>query len=367
MLFDFEVEVFYKIGVRTMFDYSYNATVAKARAFYGKRLKEDDYRELLKKTTISEIAEYLKRDTHFSECLSSVDTNTVHRGYLEDILNREAFNEYVRLCNFQKLNKISFFNYRYINNEISVIVRCIIYINAGTSEKFLDTVSPYLAKHASFDMMKLAEVRSYDELLEVLEKTPYYEIIKDQKPDDNGNYDCTEIDTLLRTYYVDWVRNSIKRDFSGGVEKDMLEITGMLYDLSNIYNAFRYKAFSCADEKEISQILFPVASRISKTRFSELMNSESADEYINILKKTGYGRRMYENNPEISKSSLSHDIQILRNKLAKNYLRKTTNAAVSIYTILFLLTTEVKNINTIIEGVRYGVSAQEIEELLVIV
>ncbi|MBP0959498.1 MAG: V-type ATPase subunit [Oscillospiraceae bacterium] len=350
-----------------MIDYSYNATVAKARTFYGKRLKEDDYRELLKKTTIPEIAEYLKRNTHFSECLSNIDTASVHRGYLEDILNRETFNEYVRLCNFQKLNEISFFNYRYINNEITVILRCIIYINAGTSEKFIDTISPYLAKHASFDMMKLGEVRTYNDLLDILKKTPYYSIIKDQKPDDNGNYNCTEIDILLKTYYVNWVKEAIKRDFSGSVQKDMLEITGILYDLSNVYNAFRYKAFSGADYEEISHILFPVPSNITKFRFYELMNTNTAEEYIDVLKNTGYGRRMVAENSEISRASINHDIEILRNRFAKNYLRKSTNAAVSIYTILFLLTTEVKNIITIIEGIRYGVPVQSIEEMLVIV
>lgn len=350
-----------------MIDYSYNATVAKARTFYGKRLKEEDYRELLKKTTISEIAEYLKRNTHFSDCLSNIDTNSVHRGYLEDILNRETFNEYVRLCNFQKLNEISFFNYRYINSEINVILRCIIYINAGTIEKFIDTISPYLAKHASFDMMKLGEVRTYNDLLDILQKTPYYDIIKDQKPDDNGNYNCTEIDVLLKTYYVNWVKDAIKRDFSGSVQKDMLEITGTLYDLSNVYNAFRYKAFSGADYEEISHILFPVPSNIKKFRFYELMNTNTAEEYIDILKNTGYGRMMTVDNPDISRASINHDIEVLRNRFAKNYLRKSTNAAVSIYTILFLLTTEVKNIITIIEGIRYGVPAQSIEEMLVIV
>ena len=350
-----------------MIDYSYNATVAKARTFYGKRLKEDDYRELLKKTTIPEIAEYLKRNTHFSECLSNIDTSSVHRGYLEDILNRETFDEYVRLCNFQKLNEISFFNYRYINSEINVILRCIIYINAGTTEKFIDTISPYLAKHSSFDMMRLGEVRTYSDLLDILQKTPYYEIIKDQKPDDNGNYNCTEIDILLKTYYVNWVKDAIKRDFSGSVQKNMLEITGILYDLSNIYNAFRYKAFSGADYEEISRILFPVPSNITKFRFYELMNTNTAEEYIDVLRNTGYGRRMNAENPDISRSTINHDIELLRNRFAKNYLRKSTNAAVSIYTILFLLTTEVKNIITIIEGIRYGVPVQSIEEMLVIV
>ena len=50
---------------------SKNATVAKIRAVYGKRLKENDYYELSAKKKVSEAAEYLKRNTHFSAVLSS--------------------------------------------------------------------------------------------------------------------------------------------------------------------------------------------------------------------------------------------------------------------------------------------------------
>lgn len=39
---------------------SKNATVAKIRAVYGKRLKENDYYELSAKKKVSEAAEYLK-------------------------------------------------------------------------------------------------------------------------------------------------------------------------------------------------------------------------------------------------------------------------------------------------------------------
>ena len=39
---------------------SKNATVAKARAVYGKRLKESDYAELMSKKKVSEAAEYCK-------------------------------------------------------------------------------------------------------------------------------------------------------------------------------------------------------------------------------------------------------------------------------------------------------------------
>ncbi len=350
-----------------MLQHSLNATVAKARALYGKRLKEEDYKELLKKTSIAEIADYLKRETHFSECMSNIDINTVHRGYLEEILDRETLEEYVRLCKFQNLTKMDFFNYRVIINEISAIIRCVIYINAGHSEEFVNTLPMYMVQHASFDMTKLADAKTYGEMLEAIRKTPYYDIIKDEKPDEDGDYDCTGIDTKLRGYYVGWVTKAVKENFSGKNAKDLIGIISLMYDLNNIYNAFRFKAFSQADESEISEHILPVKSRIPSHKWKEMLNTEGADEYVSVLSETGFGRQMREANPDMSKSTIQYDILRLKSKYAKLYLRRTTNAAVSLYTILFLLSAEVKNITTIIEGVRYNVSPQEIERLLIIV
>ena len=353
--------------VKDVPDYSLNATVAKARTLYGKRLSVDDYKELLKKTSISEIADYLKRETHFSECMSNIDINTVHRGYLEEILNRETLEEYARLCKFQNLASIDFFNYRVIINEISAIVRCVTFINAGRSEEFLNTIPTYLIQHASFDMMKLAESRTYGEMLEALRKTPYYEILKNEKIDEDGNYDCTGIDTKLRAYYVNWVTTAVSKNFHGKDKKELLDIINILYDLTNVYNAFRFKAFSCAGEDEISEHLLPVRSRMSPMKKKELLEAENAEAYVEALSDTGFGRQMSEANPEMNRMTLQYDILRLKSKYAKLYLRRTTSPAVSIYTILFLLSAEVKNITTIIEGVRYGVPQQEIEKLLIIV
>ena len=46
--------------------FSRNATVAKIRAIYGKRLKPENYKELITKKSVSEVAESLKRNTRYS-------------------------------------------------------------------------------------------------------------------------------------------------------------------------------------------------------------------------------------------------------------------------------------------------------------
>ena len=43
---------------------NYNATVAKIMAIYGKRLKPQDYTEMMNRHNVSEVADYLKKNTY---------------------------------------------------------------------------------------------------------------------------------------------------------------------------------------------------------------------------------------------------------------------------------------------------------------
>ena len=49
---------------------SSNATVAKIRSLHGRMLTRDNYREILTKRSVPEIAEYLSTTRRFGELLS---------------------------------------------------------------------------------------------------------------------------------------------------------------------------------------------------------------------------------------------------------------------------------------------------------
>ena len=107
---------------------NYNATVAKIMAIYGKRLTQQDYLEMMSKQSVQEAAEYLKKNTHYSELLSSIDTNTIHRGMLENLLRRSVYDTYIRITGFEHISKEEFYNYKILQTEIDEILRCILYI-----------------------------------------------------------------------------------------------------------------------------------------------------------------------------------------------------------------------------------------------
>lgn len=315
---------------------------------------------------MSDVAEYLKRSTHYRNVLATVDTNTVHRGFLEELLRRDIFDTYISLCKFQHLDEIDFYRYLIVQEEIELIITCILHLNANMSEDFISSVPPYFIEYCSFDMLALAKARSFEEVLEVIRSTPYYDIIKDSQPDGNGLYNCSKIEVKLRTYYLTWLDKSIDKDFRGSTAKSLHHLVKTQIDLINVINSYRLKSFFDVTAEEIEEDMLPAYGRLSKQKQFALFEAKDADDYIRRLQKTYYGKQLELLNRSTEKPMLENSTHALRARYAKLALRSSQTAAISVYTILYLFEIELENIITIIEGIRYEVPTEYIQKLLII-
>lgn len=339
---------------------NYNATVAKVRAMYGKRITPQDYTEMMNKQTISEAAEYLKRNTHYSGALSAIDTNTVHRGMLENLLRRSVFEAYMKITGFERISKQEFYNYKIVQTEIDEILRCIRFINAR-SRKMIADVPIYMNSLTSFDLLELARITEFGELLAFLRKTPYCDVLKKVEVNGEGQVDVTKCETLLRSYYISLMKKSLhfrKRDaeqFVSLLESDV--------DLINVINAYRLTAFFGESEEVIEKDMLPFYGKLSAAKQKEIYSAPNSEEFIKKFSKTYYGKAMTENGYDIN--DIEHSARQLRHKYAKLALKRSSSAPLSVYAFIFLMEIEVQNIISIIEGIRYGVEAGKIASLII--
>lgn len=339
---------------------NYNATVAKIMAIYGKRIKPQDYTEMMNKQNVSEVAEYLKRNTHYSGLLSSIDTNTIHRGMLENLLRRSVFETYMRITGFEHISKQEFYNYKILQTEIDEILRCVRFINAK-SQKLITDVPIYINHLTSFDLLELAKITDFKELLTFLKKTPYYDVLKTIRPNDEGLVDVTKCETLLRSYYIERLKGSLHFKKS-----DVQQFTALLetdIDLINVINAYRLTAFFNESETEIEKDMLPFYGRLSAAKQKDIYSAPNSEEFIRRFSKTYYGKQMIENGYDIN--SLEQSAQRLRYKYAKLMLKRSASAPLSVYSYIFLLEIEVQNLISIIEGIRYGIEVNKIASLII--
>lgn len=339
---------------------NYNATIAKIMAIYGKRITPYDYSELMNKKSVADIAEYLKKNTYYSNLLSSVDTRTIHRGTLENMLKRSIFEKYIKITSFENISKQEFYNYKIIQTEIDEILRCIRHINAK-SDKLIADIPIYMNELTSFDLIELAKVSNFESLLDFLKKTPYYDVLRQIDVDKNGRVDVTRCETVLRTYYITRLKKSL--DFN---PNDVKQFTVMLesdIDLINIINAYRLKTFFDESEDTIEKDMLPFYGHISLQKQFDIYSAPTSEEFINRFAKSCYGKQMLQHNYSIN--DLEQSVQRLRYHNVKRMLKLSVSAPLSVYAFMFLLEIEVKNLISIIEGIRYGVEPNRIASLII--
>ena len=340
---------------------SMKATVTKIHAMHGKMLTKQNYTELLHKQTVNEIAVYLKKNTRYKDVLASIDTNTIHRGLLENLIRRKNFDTYVDLCNFQHLGDIPFFNYQVELEEIEQILSCILHINAGKTDDYIQTLPSYLIKHASFDLIELAKCKNVKDILKVVKGTVYYEDLKKVIPDDDGQIDSQRCEILLRTTYYENLFKIIDKDFKGETAKKLNRNIRTQIDLINFINAYRMKAFYKADIEEIKKYMFPYG-RMKKSQANSFYEAKTHEEMLSLFKKTIYANKITNFDSDI----LENNISLIRYKSASSSLQNAQSAPVALYSFTFLCDIEVMNIVSIIEGIRYQASPNFIEKLLII-
>ncbi|MGN0621014.1 MAG: V0D/AC39 family V-type ATPase subunit [Porcipelethomonas sp.] len=342
-----------------------NATVAKVRAVYGKRLTQADYSELESRKTVGDAAEYLKRNTYYSGVLANVDTASIHRGFLESLLNRAFYDRYEKLCRFQGLNEKPFYNFLLKRSEIRELLKALLFLNNDNEDVYIESMHAHLLKKAGFDLIELAKASDFSSVLKVIKHTPYYDVLKNIRPDADGHIPYTKCEVALRTYYHKWLLETAVKEFHGSTESALTDQIKVQTDVINLINAYRMKKFFGASAKEIREFMIPFHGRLSAEKQDQLYESETAEDYLRMLSKTSYGRHMEFIDENMSSEQFERELVKVRCAAAKRSLMFSDNAAVSIYSFMYLSEIELNNIISIIECIRYKKSVNYMENIIV--
>lgn len=342
-----------------------NATVAKMHAVYGKRLRQEDYLALLACPTVSDAAVYLKNHTYFHRTLEGIDTSFIHRENLENILLRSLMDNYFRILDFENIGGDEFYSYKTVKTEIDEILICIQCLNAGTSDH-ITTLPIYMNKFTSFNLLELAKVSSFSELLSLTEKTPYADILREFAPKNTGereeHIDYAGCELKLRTYYYKRLLRSLKA-FGSETRTQLKDFIAMQIDIINIINSYRMKKFFSADAEGIRARMIPIYLRVSEEKMDALYSAHDEKDFREQLSSTYYGREMTGGGIDISDTE--NALAKLRFIRARSAFGRAFSAPVCFYTFNCLAETEVKNIIRIIEGIRYGLPSKDISELII--
>ncbi len=339
---------------------SSNAILAKARTMYGRRLTDKDYEDLLACKTVPEVASYLKSQTVYSEILSGLNENEVHRGQLEILLRKKLFFEKVSLARFD-MNSEKFLSVYFINRmEVEQIMRCISLFSIGRVSEYAYEMPIFFDKHTNLNLKAFSEITSLEELCDILGNTKYSKIIRQLIPQGDEQLDVPKIETALYTYLFDQLFESINKNTRGSEKKELLSLLNAIIDFRNFVRISRLKLSYHASEEYVRSMLFPYG-RLSKAQINSMLQCESSNELMNNLKGTYIGKSL----SRAEYSTQSQMVIALNAIYCKKNIRLSVNASVVMLSYIFLSEIELSNIINLIEGTRYGMSEEEKSRLLV--
>lgn len=344
--------------------YSDNAIMAKVRALYGKRLTANDYEQLLAKKSVSELAAYLKKETYYGENLQEVKEDLIHRGQLEDLVRRRVLNSYLSLMKYSYQETL-FFRMYVMQSEVRQLLMFIRLINSGSTAKYIVTLPVYLAKHMSFDLFALADVRSYDDLLSVLERSPYYRIVAHFRPKGALHLiDITACECAMLTFYYETMLEQTAREYSGDTRASLQTLLYQQVNLHNISVIYRMRRYLKVPREMIEARVVRIEGADNRL-IDRLLEAPDLQAVQDLLTKARAlrGSAIDWNAPV---RELSNQMEDSRVHICQKLFRFSRHPVVVVVSYMTLLEEEISDIVSITEGIRYGVPPAEIKKLLVL-
>lgn len=339
--------------------YSTNATAAKIRAIHGNMFTADNYRELMSRRSVPEAAEYLARSVRFKDAFREVDPNTVHRGFLEELLYRQNFNTYIRLCGFQGLDKLPFYNFLIRKREVECILSIINSINSSLENPSPSDIPGYVIKHSQIDLLEISRAESFADLLKMLKGTPYYRTLVKVPLREDGSADYTECELRLRSEYFSDVLRQVREGFPKSDAQELTDLILAEIDGRNIINAYRMKAFFGFSPEEIERRSLKF-TKLGKNRMERFFGCESPQQMLEWIDRSVYGGSSADTD------NIEVKINRVKARRLSSKIARSSSTPVVMYAFIQLCDIEVSNIVHIIEGIRYGADPALIQSQLVI-
>lgn len=341
--------------------FSSNAILAKSRAMYGKRLSTQNYNDLLNCKSVGEIASYLKTRTFYSDIFEGVTPSAIHRGQLEVLLNKHVFKQYEILSKYELSIGQDFYKYFITRNDIEMILTCVRLLNTGNPEDYLLYMPIFFEEHTGINQFELSKVRSINDLLEALNGTEYKGILSPYVKNFDMITGKLSVEAAFNRYKYLKLKELVESGYKGKRTDQVLEVLKIQNDVRTIINIYRLKKLHGADKELIKRFIIPEVSRMSVKQLEMLTDTPNAEDMLELLNKTDYGKGLNIPNFEYIEDAAQRYLY----KWNLKSLRFSSNPTVVMFCFIFLLENEISNVTHIIEGIRYKVSTNDLKNILI--
>ncbi|MCU6746147.1 V-type ATPase subunit [Faecalicatena acetigenes] len=333
---------------------AYSGIVTKIRAMEAKLLTPAQFEEIANLSNVLEVVSYLKEHSAYTEVLSALDDDKLHRGNIEKVLIQSLYHDYSKIYRFCGQTQRRFLKLYLKRYEIDLINYCLrIVINHYRQPFDLYYKKAFFDHYSQISIEKLVTSRTTDELIENLKDTEYYAPLK--KIQESQHISLFDYELTLDLYYF----STLWKERKKVLKKSDLELftkdCGSKIDLLNLQWIYRAKKYYQIQPADIYLMLIPIQYKIHVAQMKELVETASLEEFMQALEKTSYARHYnFKQNLTIE--------QMYNECLHRLYLidrRRNPYSIAAINTYLFLKEEELNKLTTAMECIRYSLTPGE--------
>lgn len=340
-----------------------NAVIAKAKAVCGNSLKAEDYTQMSAKENVAGVCAYLKQTARYGKVLASVNAQTVHRGQLESMLRRAVYDIFERFHTFDHTESRVFFKYIVMQLEIEQILSALQSVAGGVSMNYIAALPMFVIKYSQIDLAAIGLAENFAEAAELFRGTVYEKILCPEliEAEHTGRLNVCNIERRLYTEYYMKMLKMVENTYKGSEKKELKRLILGAIDMRNVVTLYRYTRIFKSDTQDAKEALIPFKRRLSDETIERLAAQSDISKIAAELDSLGYGLHSQE---------IPATVEVLTGRINSDYLKKLLRLSKSSSAVYFsfmeLLSIELKNIKTIIEGIRYEIDGSAILEMLVV-
>lgn len=335
---------------------AYSGITTKIRAMKGNLISDAQFEEIAGLNSIPELIVYLQRFPAYSTLFGDVDSNNVHRGYMEWLLNFSTYRDYTKLYSFAKNEQRKFMDLYFTKFEIFSLkryIRNILDIRENSRTVFMVNNFELHSKLATDKLVASANMEEFvDNLRGSIYHAPLQKIISLKNPI------LFDFEMALDLFYFSYVWEKKDKLFKGDELKHITNSFGTKIDLLNIMWIYRCKTYYNLTNAQIYSYLIPIHFKLTPSHIKFMVEAKDSEEFYEVCKSTEYAKKVKKYNVkriEEMYNALLHSLYI-------NDFKKNPYSLAAIDTYFYLKELETSRIITAAECIRYGYPAAKITD-----
>lgn len=331
----------------------------KIRVLRTKVLDEKDYISLIEKNNVEEQVAYLRDKTAYREELSRIE-NLDNIQQVEIELKRHLIAESEKIIKYFTDDYRDFFKTLMLRYEIEDLKLFLRMLERKENTDKIQNLSLLKGKYHSFDIRLIKSSSNLEEFIESLRGTIYYDVLNPYKNEEHAKIIFYMEMNLDRLYF------SLLKSKSQNLKREdriiFEEILGRNVDLLNLEWIYRGIKFYNLLAEELINFALPNGYEFQYKDIKNMCYS-NIEEFIKIVLKTQYNF-LFDTKKDVD---LYMERRIQRYSLYK-FLDAFKKAKLDIHlsmAYIHLLEYEIRDIISILEAKKYGLTMEETKDYLV--